>query len=133
MMKKIILILLAALLLSGCTRKIYVETVRTDTIYKHQVERDSIHIHDSIYIRDKGDTVWVERWHTAWREKLRIDTLWQSRVDSIAVPYEVEKVVEVEKPLSWWQQTRMKLGDVLLLAVAAVLGWFVYVKFAKKM
>lgn len=132
MMKRTITLLLAALLLSSCTKKIYIESVRTDTIYQHKVEKDSIYLHDSIYIRDKGDTVWIERWHTAWREKLRIDTVLESRVDSVAVPYEVEKIVEVEKPLSWWQTTRMKLGDVLLLAVAAVLGWLLYVKLGKR-
>ena len=60
-MKRTILFLLAALLLSACTKKIYIESVRIDTVYQHRVEKDSIYLHDSIYVRDKGDTVWIER------------------------------------------------------------------------
>lgn len=50
---------LALTWLTSCRSIQYVpvETVHTDTLYQKVVQRDSIHIHDSVTIREKGDTV----------------------------------------------------------------------------
>ena len=117
------LMMAAALLLTACTttKVVTVERVRTDTLRLVKQQRDSIYLHDSTLIREKGDTILIERWHTQYRERLRIDTMYQSRVDSVPVPYPVE--VEVEKKLSWWQRTQMYAGDAMLLLL---LGGVVY-------
>ena len=49
-------------LLCGCKQVQYVpvETVRLDSIYLTQTLRDSIVRYDSVYVRDKGDTLYVE-------------------------------------------------------------------------
>ena len=50
---------IALLLLFGSCRSIRyvpVETIRTDSLYLTVHERDSIHIKDSVYIREKGDS-----------------------------------------------------------------------------
>ena len=54
-------IILAVLLGSCKTREriVAVNAVRTDTVRLSSSTRDSIYLHDSIYIRDKGDTVWL--------------------------------------------------------------------------
>jgi len=98
-----------------------------DSIYFTQVVRDSIYSHDSIYIKDKGDTVLIERWHTKYKEKIVHDTTYIAKVDSIPVPYEVTKEVPAE--LSWWQKARMKLGEALILILSALAGlgvWRIY-------
>lgn len=115
--------------LSGCTTTEYVtvEKVRTDTVNHSKVLRDSVWMHDSVYIKEKGDTVTVERWHTEWRERLLFDTLLIATHDTIPKPYPVIK--EVEKSLSWWQRIRLYLGDgmlVFLLVVAAYYGYKAY-------
>ena len=116
------------LLLTGCTTTKYVpiETVRTDTMKVTKYERDSIYIHDSTIVREKGDTMLIEKWHTRWRDRWMHDTLYQSRVDSIPKPYPVEKRVPAE--LSWWQQTRLHLANILLYAML-VIGIFYLGKF----
>lgn len=103
-------------LLCGCKAKevVTVERVRTDTLLWYSNIRDSVVVKDSVYIRDGGDTVVVERWHTRWRERVMTDTVYKSRVDS--VPYPVVKMVE--KELSTWQKIRMHAGE----AVMAILG-----------
>lgn len=111
--------------LSGCTTTEYVtvEKVRTDTVNHSKVLRDSVWLHDSVYIKEKGDTVTVERWHTEWRERLLFDTLLIATHDTVPQPYPVIKVVEMS--LSWWQRLRLYLGDgvlVFLLVVAAYYG-----------
>jgi len=116
------------LLLTGCTTTKYVpvETVRTDTLKVTKYERDSIYIHDSTIVREKGDTMLIEKWHTRWRDRWMHDTVYQSRVDSIPKPYQVEKRVPAE--LTWWQQTRLHLANILLYALL-VIGIFYLGKF----
>ena len=123
------------LLLTGCTTTKYVpvETVRTDTMKVTKYERDSIYIHDSTIVREKGDTMLIEKWHTRWRDRWMHDTVYQSRVDSVPKPYPVEKRVPAE--LTWWQQTRLHLANILLYALLAFgvfkLGKFLLSRYIK--
>ena len=125
------LVILVALLFVGCKTKervVTVEKVRNDTTYITKHQRDSVWLHDSIHVTEKGDTIRIERWHTKYIEKATHDTLYQHKTDSVPVPYPVEKLVERE--LSWWQQTRMHLGEALLaLAGIAVVVLVVRRKF----
>lgn len=94
-----------ALIFCGCkTKVVTVEKVRTDTKYVTKLQRDSIRIHDSIFVNQwqKGDTVYQVRyrWHAMWRDRLLHDTIYKSIVDSVPVPYAVEKIVE--KPVTPW-------------------------------
>ena len=119
-------------LIAGCKsheRVVVVETVRADTLRLSHNIRDSMWLHDSIYIRDKGDTMWIERWHTRWRDRTVHDTTYVSKTDSVPVPYPVE--VEVPRELSWWQRLRMHAGGVALSLLAIWLGiqaWKIYKK-----
>ena len=68
-----------------------VETVRHDSVYITQHSRDSVYLHDSIHIVEKADTVLIERWHTRWRDRVKTDTIYISKADTIQVPVPVEK------------------------------------------
>ena len=118
----LVAVLLCALL-SGCTTTKYVTVpeYHTDTLRQVTVRHDSVMVHDSIHITDKGDTVLIEKWHTQYRDRWRTDTIYQSKRDSI--PYPVEVVKEVPAKLTWWQQTRIHLANILLwmLALMAVI------------
>ena len=111
-----ILAILAAVLV-GCkqTEYVVVPEYHTDTLRVAQIVTDSVYKHDSIYIHEKGDTVWYERWHTQYRDRLRIDTVYKSRVDTIANPYPLIK--EVEKPLTKTQKGLMWAGGLSLMAL----------------
>ena len=125
-MKNFCLVILVALLLVGCKTKervVTVEKVRTDTTYITKHQRDSVWLHDSIHVTEKGDTIRIERWHTKYIEKATHDTLYQHKTDSVPVPYPVEKLVERE--LTWWQQTRMHLGEALLALAGIAVVVFV--------
>lgn len=112
-------------LLSGCEsiRYVPVETVRTHKVTKH----DSIYLetikHDSVTIREKGDTVFVDRWHTEYKDRWRDRRRDSLRVDSVQVPY------PVERELSRWEHFCLDYGKVTtggtaVLIVAAVI-WLV--------
>ena len=92
------------LLLTGCTTTKYVpiETVRTDTMKVTKYERDSIYIHDSTIVSEKGDTMLIEKWHTRWRDRWMHDTIYQSRVDSVPQPYPVTEYVEHKRSKTDW-------------------------------
>lgn len=102
-----IIILLTLAICSSCRSIKYVpvETIRTDSLYLTVHERDSIHIKDYIYIREKGDTVFVERWRTQYRDRGRTDTLYIDRTREVQVPY------PVEKELTWWQKAKIEFGE----------------------
>lgn len=115
------------LLLASCKtreRIVTVETVRRDTTYITKHQRDSIWLHDSIYVSEKqrGDTIFVEsrKWFTKYIDRLTRDTLYIHVRDSVPVPYPVE--VEVPARLTWWQQTRLGIGNALLIGIGLWLG-----------
>ena len=130
----LIIALLLCALLSSCKTKeriVTIETVRTDTTYITRHERDSIHVHDSIHVRERGDTVLIDRWHTQWRDRWRYDTIYIARHDTVPRPYPV--IQEVPAQLSWWQQTRLHLANVLLWLVGLccliyIIRWLIHKK-----
>lgn len=112
--------------LAGCRSVKYVpvESVRTDSIYLTQIQRDSIVKYDSIYVRDKGDTVWLEKYRYVYRDRAVRDTVYLSRIDTLRVPY------PVEKQLSKWEKIRLEVGGYAIFAVITVIlivvGYMVY-------
>lgn len=92
-------IIIALLLLTGCSPRI-VEHIVVQHDTTRVVVRDSVRFYDrdSIFIKEKGDTVYkyVEKWR--WRDRVKVDTFYKVRIDSVAV--ESIRTVEVEKPLS---------------------------------
>lgn len=110
----IIVMMFMAVALVGCKTKEYVPVVEhhTDTLRVVQHHRDSIYLHDSTFVREyvQGDTVRIvtEMWHTKYRDRLKTDTLYRSRTDSVPVPYPVVK--EVKKPLNFFEKAMMGTG-----------------------
>lgn len=82
--------------ISSCTTTKYVPVVEyhTDTLIQKMTQRDSIYLHDSTIVREKGDTVLIERWHTRYRDREVHDTVYQSRIDTVPQPYPVVEYVE---------------------------------------
>ena len=120
-----IVALLICALFGSCTTTKYVPIpeYHTDTVRISHNTRDSIYVHDSTYIREAGDTMLIERWHTQWRDRIVRDTIYQSKRDSI--PYPVEVIKEVPAELTWWQQARLHLANILLFAL--LLGVIIWI------
>ena len=121
-------VLVCVWLMWGCKQVEYVAVPQqhTDTLWQSHSLRDSIYVHDSTYVFERGDTVMVEKWHTKYKLKEVHDTTYVATHDTIPAPYPVEVVKEVEKDLNWWQQTRMHIGGVVLwlIGIAAVV-WLI--------
>ena len=117
-------------LLSGCSPKIIEhEVVKHDTTYVEKIRRDSIYMHDSIYVHEytKGDTVYRERdrWHYAWRDRLVHDSIYLAKTDSIFIV----KTREIEHPISGWQWFQIWAGRIALILAA---GCFAYITIKSK-
>lgn len=118
-------VLLLSFLLSGCKSVEYVpvETVKTEYVTKTDtfIQKDSLVMHDSVYIHSKGDTVWYEKWHTKYKDRIVTKVVVDSviKTDSIQVPY------PVEKKLTRWQQLKMDWGGTAMIVLAVFMLLFV--------
>lgn len=123
----IILIFALCGVLCSCRSVRYVEVPRVsrDTLRVVQVETRRDSVRDSIFLREfvRGDTVYrvkyIER--LRWRDRWRVDTVQAVRVDSVGVPYPVERKV------SRWDKVRYiwrgAVVGLVFATVAAAVVW----------
>lgn len=121
---RLLFILLLTLLIEGCTTTKYVpvETVRVDSIFVAKVERDSIYERDSIIVAVKADTIFKTKLKYIYRDRIVRDTMNVLSCDTII------KIVEVEKPLSFWKQKKMELGSVAMWIIPLLAGIIIFIK-----
>lgn len=117
---------------------------RTDTFVKTDVRRDSIVVKDSVYVREKGDSVYIykEKWRTKVDIrhdtvfKARTDTVYQSKTDTLTVyrfierrdstdisSSDREKVVKERRTFGW-----LKALGVFVLIFGGVALWLKFKK-----
>lgn len=72
---------------AGCTRQVYVPVERyvRDTVRELRVKIDSVRERDSIHIALRGDTIIKEVYRWCSRTRVRTDTVYKTRVDSMPV------------------------------------------------
>ena len=113
------------LLLSVCSscrtpQYIPVETVKTE--YRDKILKDSIFLYDSVFVKEKGDTLLLERYRYLYKDKIVRDSIFKT--DTIRVPYPVEVVKEVKKPLSSWQNFQVWSGRIALALASLAIIYF---------
>lgn len=126
-----VVLLISGIWLTSCRSVQYVpvETVRTEYKTRDSIRFDSIYNRDSIYVLVKGDTVYQYKYKYLYKYQYlnRTDTV--IKVDSIQVPY------PVEKQLTRWQAIRMELGGwaigIIILFALIFIGWLIC-KYSKK-
>ena len=110
----------------GCkTQYVPVETTKTEVVKELEIQRDSIYVLDSVFVRQANDTVYLTKWRVEYKEALRIDTLHIVERDSI------NHVVEVERPLTKMQQLKMDIGAGVLWAVPILITIGLYILYRK--
>lgn len=124
-MKKVLLFIVMAVVLTGCRSVKYIEVPieHTNIITQRDtlLQVDSILTRDSVWMVLKGDTVYKEKYKYVDRlkyvYKTTHDTIYQ-RVDSTIV-----KVEYIEKPMSFFKKTKMMFTGVLFGALlVAIIG-----------
>ena len=79
-------------------------------------QRDSIYLHDSVFVRIRADTVYLERWHTSWRDRETV------RTDTVHVQSTTTETVQVRYiPAFYKYSAAFTILIVLLLLVRLAL------------
>ena len=110
------------MILSACSPKIYERVVyQKDTTYVSKIDSVYKYERDSVFVREKGDTVYKYVERVRYRDRYKVDTLIKVKVDSVAV--DRIKEVKVEKPLSACQSFRLRAFWWLLGGLILSLLW----------
>ena len=144
----IVILLVAALVLGACRSVKYVPVVEKHTEYVSHTDsmicRDTLEIREQTIIRmvdsatmakygiqlGRMESAWLIQYDRIQKQisellKAKKDTI--EKTDTIPIPYPVK--VEVPAQLSWWQKTRMHIGEITIIALLVLLGsWIVRIK-----
>lgn len=94
------------LFLCGCrTEYVPLEVVKRDSVFIASLDRDSIFVRDSVFVREKGDTVYKYKDKYVYVYKSLVDTFFVYRDREVEVP------VPVERKLSWWERMKMEYAE----------------------
>jgi len=125
---KIIIIFLTIFILSSCrTQYVAIPEYHNIEVTKHDtlIVRDSIMEKDSIYIHQKNDTMWMERYSIIYKDKWRDKIVYRDsiKLDSIKVPY------PVPRELTYMQRTWIKIGKTLsgLSILGIIIGLLLFI------
>lgn len=116
---------LAICFVSCRTQYVPVETVRTEYKTRDSIRFDSIYQQDSVYVTVKGDTIYQYRYKYLYKYQYLNKTDTVIKVDSIQVPF------PVEKKLSKWQSLKMELGGWAFGIMGVLIVLFIRRKFKR--
>ena len=86
--------------------------------------RDSIYLHDSVFVRIRADTVYLEKWHTRWRDRETV------RTDTVHVLSTTTETVQMRYvPAFYKYSAAFTILIVLLLLVRLALRLRKYISF----
>ena len=118
-MRKILFLLFMTLLLSSCKVKekiveVPIPQIKTEIKYIDKVKYDSIYLKDSVYIIQKGDTIYNNKVAYRYKYKYLKDTITINKADTIT---RLQKVTEikVKNQLNVVQKILMYIGLFSLL------------------
>ena len=114
-------------------------TSKTDTIIKTDIRHDTITLRDSVYVREKGDSLYIykEKWRTKIDIrhdtilKVKTDTLYRTRTDTLTIirytdrtdsaytaSHNSQKQVRQRRTFPWWS---VPLSLLVLFAVIRII------------
>lgn len=110
-MKRLLMLACLVMGMSACTtiREIPVERIRTEYVSKNILKVDTFLEKDSVFVKEKGDTVWLERWKT------RREISFRNRTDTILLTDTITITVKVPAELSWKQKAKQDTWWILLV------------------
>lgn len=113
----IIVAMAVCVLMGSCKTQERVTEVR-DTVRIVMNHRDSIHILDSVYVKEymRGDTVFIDKYRQVWRYKevANIDTIYVSKDKYIRYT--------VKERLPWYSSVFVAISTMLTLLLLLVLA-----------
>ena len=123
-MKKILFIAVIATMLLSCKSVKYIPVETTKIEYRDHFVRDSIFRYDSVFVKDKGDTLILEKFRYLYKNRIVKDSIFIN--DTIRVPYPVEVIKQVKAPLTSWQNFQIWCGRFALFGLLLICIYFVW-------
>lgn len=111
---KIVILLFLLFLYSCRTEFIPIESVRYDSVMIEKLMRDSVFVRDSVYLKEKGDTVYKYKDRFVYVYKNRVDTFFAEKIREIEVP------VPVERKLTWWERVKLNYAEWVIAVLVAI-------------
>ena len=103
------------LFLCGCrTEYIPIESVRYDSVMIEKLMRDSVFVRDSVYLQEKGDTIYKYKDRFVYVYNNRVDTFFAEKIREIEVP------VPVERKLTWWERVKLNYAEWVIAVLVAI-------------
>ena len=103
------------LCLCGCrTEYVPVESVRYDSLMIEKLMRDSVFVRDSVYLKEKGDTIYKYKDKYVYVYKNRVDTFYMEKIREKEVP------VPVERKLTWWERVKLEYAEWVFGMIVAI-------------
>lgn len=116
------LLTLLALCMCGCkTRYVAVPEIHYRDSVRTRLMRDSVFVHDSVFVSllSHGDTVYLTKSVTKWRDRIRTDTVLAEVRDTVTKAV----VRTVERDLTVYQSLAARWFGTLVAVLAALLLW----------
>lgn len=128
-MRKILFLLFMTLLLGSCKMKekiveVPIPQIKTEIKYIDKIKYDSIYLKDSVYIIQKGDTIYNNKVAYRYKYKYLKDTITINKTDTII---KLQKVTEikVKNQLNAVQKILMYIGLFsLLMSIIIIYKYF---------
>ena len=124
-MRKILFLLFMILLLGSCKVKekiveVPISQIKTEIKYIDKVKYDSIYLKDSVYIIQKGDTIYNTKIAYRYKYKYLKDTITINKIDTIT---RLQKVTEikVQNQLNVVQKVLIYIGLFSILLFLIIL------------
>ena len=124
-MRKILFLLFMTLLLGSCKVKekiveVPIPQIKTEIKYIDKVKYDSIYLKDSVYIVQKGDTIYNNKVAYRYKYKYLKDTVIVNKIDTIT---RLQKVTEikVQNQLNIVQKVLIYIGLFSILSFLIIL------------
>lgn len=103
------------LMLCGCrTEYVPIESVRYDSLMIEKLIRDSVFVRDSVYVQEKGDTIYKYKDKYVYVYKNRVDTFYMEKIREREVP------VQVERKLTWWERVKLEYAEWVFGMIVAI-------------
>lgn len=121
----IIIVIVITLFCNSCKtiKEVPIEKIEYKTEYRDRILLDSIYQHDSIYIQQKGDTIWKYRDKYIYRNRYLHDTIFFSKIDTIP------QIIEVPMELSRYDKLKCNVGGfmipIIFILIFIVICWII--------
>ena len=123
-MKKLLFLAAIATMLYSCKSIKYIPVETTKIEYRDNFVRDSIFRYDSVFVKEKGDTLILEKYRYLYKNRIVKDSIFIN--DTIRVPYPVEVIKQVKTPLTYWQSFQIWCGRFALFTLLLACIYFVW-------